>query len=477
VLTRRSFLGGGLALAGARVPRLARPSDEWRVAVIGLNGRGAEHADALRALPGVRIVALCDVDDAVLLRESRRLRERDQRPGLHTDLDEVLERRDVDAVTLATPNHWHALQTIWACQAGKDVYVETPATHSFGEGERVLAAARKHGRIVHAGLQARTSPAIREALAWLRGGNLGATTLVRGLVYKPRPSIGKVKGLQKIPETIDYDRWCGPAPLLPLRRANLHGDWHWSFATGDGELGNQGVHQLDVARWVLGAVDLPPSVTSLGARLGYDDDGETPNAQLVFYAFEPVPILFEVRGLPRNSAAQKGEWVAGMDQFLGVKVGVVVHCEAGTLRINGESGAFACDATGREIHRWEQRGDPLATWVAACQSRKPEDLGVELEAGVRSSALVHLGNASQRLARSLPKQELMAELASSSTLTPACQLLLEHLDANGIDLAKQELALGPCLVLDQGRQCVRDDAAANALLAGSHREPYVLPEV
>ena len=478
MLGRRGFLAGSLtALSSARIPHLARPNDEWRVAVIGLNGRGAEHVDALRALPGVRIAALCDVDDAVLLRESKRLRERDQHPGLHTDFREVLARADVDAVTLATPNHWHALQTIWACQAGKDVFVETPATHSLGEGVRVLAAARKYGRIVQCGLQARASPALRAALEWLHAGNLGAPGLVRGLCYRPRPSIGKAKGYQKIPESVDYDQWCGPAPLLPLQRARLHHDWHWSFATGDGELGNQGVHQLDVARWVLGAEELPQSVLSLGARLGYDDDGETPNAQLLFYTFEPVPLIFEVRGLPRNTAAQQGDWLSGMDQFHGVRVGVVVHCAGGTLRIAGESGAIACDGAGKEIRRWEERGDPFASWIAACQSRRAEDLTADIEVGLRSSALVHLGNASQRTGRALPKKELLSELASSSTLTPACGLLLEHLDANGIDLAKHELALGPCLVLDPARQCVRDHERANALLAGSHREPYVLPEV
>ena len=154
MLTRRSLLGGALSAYGStRISRLARPSDEWRVAVVGLNGRGADHIEALRALPGVRIVALCDVDDAVLLRESKKLRERDQRPGLHTDFRQVLERKDVDAVALATPNHWHALQTIWSCQAGKDVYVEKPVTHTFGEGAGVLAAARKYGRIVQCVMQ------------------------------------------------------------------------------------------------------------------------------------------------------------------------------------------------------------------------------------------------------------------------------------------------------------------------------------
>jgi predicted dehydrogenase len=478
VLSRRSVLRGSLAALGsARLPRLARPSDAWRVAVVGLNGRGAEHVEALRARADVRVVALCDVDDTVLLRESRKLRERDQRPGLHTDFREVLGRRDVDGVVLATPNHWHALQTIWACQAGKDVYVETPVTHAFGEGERVLAAAAKHGRIVQAGFAARASPALGAAIEWLRAGHLGELELVRGLVYEPRPSIGKLGKNQRIPESVDYDQWCGPAPLRPLRRTSLHHDWRWSWATGDGELGNQGVHQLDVARWVLGAEELPASVTSLGARLGYDDDGETPNAQCLFYAFVPVPFLFEVRGLPRNVAAQQGDWLAGMDQFLGVRVGVVVHCTGGTLRLAGDALALACDDAGKEVRRWQERGDPLAGWIAACASRRAEDLRSGLEQGVRSSALAHIGNASQRLARARARRELLAELESSSTLTPACQLLYEHLDANGVDLAKHELALGPCLVLDPARQCVQDDAGANELLAGSHRAPYVLPEI
>jgi predicted dehydrogenase len=481
-LGRRGFLGGSLAaLASTRVPRLARPSDELRVAVVGLNGRGVDHVAALRALPGVRVAALCDVDDQVLARELRKEKDRKLRPDVHADLRHVLERTDIDAITIASPNHWHALQTIWACQAGKDVYVEKPATHVFAEGERVVAAARKHGRIVQCGMQSRTSPAIHAALAWLREGGLGAPELVRGLCYKPRPSIGKLGKNQRIPESVDYDLWCGPAPLLPLRRTRLHYDWHWSFATGDGDLGNQGVHQLDVARWVIGpengGEELPPSVLSLGARLGYDDDGETPNTQLVFYAYEPVPLLFEVRGLPHDTAAQGGDWLAGMDDFLGVKIGVVVHCAGGTLRIPSYSGAVAHDTEGKEIRRWEEGGDAFANWIEAVRSRKVEDLAADIETGVRSSRLVQLGNASQRLAQARTPEKLQAELGSSETLRSAAERVLTHLDANGVDLAKTAPALGPCLVLDRAQGCIRENAAANALLEGSFREPYVLPVV
>jgi predicted dehydrogenase len=472
-------LAGAAAFAGAtRWPRLARPSDELRVAVVGLNGRGAEHVDALRALPGVRIQALCDVDELVLLREAKRIREKGaERVDVHTDFRAVLERDDVDAVTLATPNHWHALQALWACQAEKDVYLEKPATHTFGEGAPLVAAARKYERIVQCGFQSRASPALAAAIEWIRAGHLGALELVRGICYKPRPSIGKTKGNQKLPENVDYDLWCGPAPLTPLRRARLHYDWHWSFATGDGELGNQGAHALDVARWVLGTDELPASVFSLGGRLGYDDDGETPNTQLVFFAYEPVPILFEVRGLPKSGSAQAGDWTAGMDELLGVRTGVVVQCAGGTLRIPSSSGAIACDVEGREVRRWEAAGDPFANWIEAVRSRRRGDLCAELESGVHSSALVHLGNASQRVGRPLDKPTLLAELTSSSTLTHATEQLFEHLDANGVDLAKRPLTLGPCLLLDPASRCFRENARANALLAGKHREPYALPRV
>lgn len=472
---RRGFLGGSLAaVAGAP---LVRPGEAIRLGVVGLNGRGAELLDALRTRAEARIVALCDVDDQVLTREARRLRERNApRPSLHTDYRTLLERADVDAVVLATPNHWHALQAIWACQAGKDVYLEAPATHVFAEAQPLVAAARRYGRRVHCALPARSSPALLEALAWQQAGNLGALELARVLCHEPLPPIGKVSGNQKLPESVDYDLWCGPAPLRPLRRARLHHDWRWTWATGDGALGT-GVHGLDVARWALGLDEWPASVTSLGLRAGEPDDGETPNTQLLFYAWDPAPILVEVRGLPRDRAAQAGDWAAAMDEFLGLRTGVVLHCAGGTLRIDGDARAVACDPEGREIRRWEGAGDPLAAWIEALQGRREEDPAAGIEAAARSSALVQMGNASQRLARATGKDELVEAVKSSSLLSEASARLLVHLEANAIDLAATPVALGPCLVLDRAQGCFQDPPAANELLAGSFREPFVLPQV
>lgn len=489
---RRGFVKGSLAaLACARIPHFLRPSDELRVGVVGLNGRGALHVRALRALSGVRVAALCDVDDQVLLRELRK-HPRGQRPDAHADVRQLLEREDIDAVTLATPNHWHALQTIWACQAGKDVYVEAPATHAWIEGERVLAAARRHDRIVQSGFHWRASPALRAAVEWLRAGNLGAIEEVRAVCFEARPSIGQVKGNQPIPDSLDYDQWCGPAPLLALRRARLHTDWRWMFATGDGELGDRGAHVLDLARWVLGAEGLPASVLSLGGRFGYEDDGQTPNTQLVLYAYEPVPILLEVRGLPRDSQAAAGDWGANednMDDVSGVRAGVVVRCAGGTLRmlgaglhgdgLHGEDvqRAVACDAEGREIQRWEQAGDPFASWVGALVSRRPGDLSAEIEVGLRSSALVHLGNVSQRIGRRLEERLLFEELQDAPAMSACLERMLAHLEANGLGPEERLPTLGPCLVLDPAGGGLVANERANALLAGHFREPYTLPTV
>jgi hypothetical protein len=217
-------------------------------------------------------------------------------------------------------------------------------------------------------------------------------------------------------------------------------------------------------------------VISLGVRAGYADDGETPNTQVVFFAFEPVPLLFEVRGLPRDQRAQVEDWAGSMDEFLGVQSGVVAHCAGGTLRIPSAGLAIACDAQGAEIRRWEgAAGDDLAGWIEACTQRGSE-LAAGIEVGVRSSALLHLGNASHRLGRVLAREQLLAELGSSTQLTQTVERMLAHLDANGIDLQVYEPVLGPCLFVDPGTGRFRENEGANALLAGSHRAPFVLPE-
>src|SRR5438045_4161272 len=298
-----------------------------RCAVVGFHGRGQSHMQDLRGLKGVRLVALCDVDSKVLERGVASCESAGQKVQGYTDVRKLLENKDIDVVTFATPNHWHALGSIWAIQAGKDVYVEKPVSHNVWEGHQVIAAARQHGRIVQAGTQARSSAAIREGIAWLHEGNLGKIIRARGLCYKRRASIGKVSAPQPIPPNIDYDLWCGPAPKEPLMRHRLHYDWHWVWPTGNGDLGNQGIHEMDVARWVLGEPALSSKVLSIGGRLGYVDDGTTPNTLIIYHHYERAPLVYEVRGLPDKSGS------AMMDNYQGASVGIVTDCEGGSMII------------------------------------------------------------------------------------------------------------------------------------------------
>jgi predicted dehydrogenase len=455
--------------------RSRRRTAEVRIAVAGLNGRGAEHVEAFRAIDGVRIVAPVDVDEQVLAQETAKFRSRGEKVAEYSDLRHVLDRPDVDALAIATPNHWHALQAIWACQAGKDVYLEAPVSHVLVEGIRLVEAARRYGRIVQTGLQSRSSAGIAEAIAWVRSGALGPIQLARALCYLPRPTIGSVGRAQRIPDHVDYDLWCGPAPLATLRRARLHHDWRWFFDTGNGEIGQRGVHQLDLCRWATGQNRLPAGVQSLGARLGYDDDGETPNTQLVLYDYDP-PVLFELRGLPRDAEVQ--DWDHGMDRFLDVSAGVILHCEGGRLEITSHEQALARDAEGTEIGRWSGAPDPFASFVAAVRSRRIEELTAEVAEGHLSSALCHLANVSQRLGSAAERDALRSSLGETSSLGEPLERLLAHLDANAIDPAKEPLVLGPRLEVDPAaeRFVADEHERANRLLTREYREPYVLPE-
>ena len=485
MLDRRQFLAGSAAsiaaltapgALGRRAPIRQSPNDEIRVAVIGLRGRGRNHVDGFRRLPGVRVAALCDCDENVLRREAGKFADRGEEVATFVDLRRVLEQAEIDAVSVATPNHWHALASIWACQAGKDVYVEKPVSHNVWEGRQLVRAAREHGRIVQAGVQSRSSPGIAEALAWLHDGGLGRILWAQGLCYKPRKSIGKVEGLQEPPAGLDYGLWTGPAPLRPLTRKNLHYDWHWVYDTGNGDLGNQGIHQVDLCRRALGEQGLAPAVLSVGGRVGYDDDGETPNSQIVLLAYGAAPLVFEVRGLPRDRAAQRDQWDAqGMDRVLGSSIGVLVHCEEGVLRIPNNDSAIALDGKGKEIRRWKGSEDHYANFIAAVRSRRRQDLTADIEEGHVSSALCHLGLISHRLGEAADPDALKERLASSERGRDALERLLAHLERNRVDLKHTPLSLGAALELDPTTERFTNSPEGDRLLRREDRAPFVVP--
>jgi len=481
-LTRRQFVQGSaattfaLGLASYK-PFTGRPNEELRVAVIGLRGRGRAHINGLHGLPDVRVVALCDVDEEVLASAKQPFTARGEEVDTYTDLRRVIEREDIDIIATATPNHWHALITIWACQAGKDVYVEKPVSHNVWEGRQMVRAARKYERIVQTGTQSRSSTGITDAIAWIQAGNLGAIKLARGTCYKPRMSIGKVEGPTPVPKHIDYDLWTGPAPLMPLMRKNLHYDWHWVFDTGCGDLGNQGVHQMDMCRWAIGAQALPKAVISAGGRFGYDDDGNTPNTQMIFFDYAPAPIVFEVRGLPRDEAAREGGWGGGaMDRVKGMSIGVTVECERGYLTIPNYSEAFAYDEQGEQIQAWKGGGDHFANFIAAVRSREIEDLSADIAEGHLSSALCHLGNASYLMGTRKAPEEFRASARSSGPARESYDRMCAHLDANGIDPTKTQPIGGAFLDIDPETERFVDNEAANMLLTRVYRKPFVVPE-
>jgi predicted dehydrogenase len=475
LLATAAFKAWPLVAQPAAQSRIIGANDDIRYAVVGFNGRGKNHIEALSKVKGTRLVALCDVDSAVLGKELQKATEGGAKVEGYTDFRRLLENEDIDAVTFATPHLWHALGAIWAVQAGKDVYVEKPASHNVWEGRQMVEAARKYNRIMQVGTQCRSSVGLQEVIAWLREGHLGKIIRARGLCYKRRESIGKTTGPQPIPESVNYDLWCGPAPLDPPRRNSkkngpIHYEWHWFWEYGNGDLGNQGIHQMDIARWVLGEPEISPRVISIGGRLGYEDDGITPNTQIVFHDYKAAPLIFEVRGLPASSDSSK------MDVYRGASIGVVVDCEGGSIVIPSYTKAIAYDKDGKEIKTYEEGGNHFENFIQAVRSRKSTDLHADILEGHISAALVHTGNISYRLGKPLPPEAIRDATKGDSDLAESLGRMEEHLGANKVDLYQTQLMLGAVLKMNPKTERFTNDRMANQLLTRDYRKPFVVPE-
>ncbi len=405
-LPRRVFLqdsaalAAGMAtisgLAGADAPREDKadtkpvgPNDTLRVAVCGVHGRGMDHVAGWSHQKDVRITAICDVDLNVTGRARKAIAARNgAEPPVVQDIRRLLDDKEIDAISIATPNHWHALGAIWACQAGKDVYVEKPVSHNVSEGRRIVEAARKYDRIVQTGTQCRSHQGIQDAIAYLRSGKLGQIYMAKGLCYKPRGSIGH-KPDGAVPENVDYDLWLGPAPKRAFNPNRFHYNWHWNWDYGNGDLGNQGIHQMDLARWGLGKNELPKAVLSSGGRFGYSDDGQTPNTLHVGFEFDDCELQFEVRGLPTNAESQ-------------VKIGDIFYGTEGILAISSyEEWQVFLGPKMEPGPRGKAGGDHYANFVKAVKARDHKLLNADIEEGHLSSAYCHLGNIAYRLGRKL----------------------------------------------------------------------------
>ena len=474
----------GLQSGAGQAPyaRILGANDDIRLAVVGIGsnvkigGKGKQDIREWRKVPGVRIVALCDVDKDILDAEVEQFRLRNEKVEAYTDIRKLLENKDIDAISITTPNHWHALMAIWACQAGKDVFLQKPASHNIFEGRKMVEAARKYKRVMQCTSTAR-SGGIKEALDFARQGGLGKVKYIHGVNYKPRMSIGKVSEPTPIPKNLDYDLWSGPAPVLPVNREYLHYDWHWDFNYGNGDLGNMGIHFLDGCRMATGQ-GMPPNVISLGGRFGYDDDGETPNSLFTFYDYKPAPVIFEVRGLPKDKSYLSTQWDKNanlsMDSLNGLRTGVIVYCENGYVANNK-----AYDLAGKLVQEFSPEGEGMyANFIKTMRTRKVKELEGDILEGHLSAGLIHMANISYRIGKTATPGEINERMSGHKVSVDTLENFQEHLAVNGIDLNKTRATMGPMLTLnaDTERFTGEFSKEANQLVSRNYRAPFVVPE-
>lgn len=443
---KKSLIGGaGLAIGGMGFSAKSYGSilganDRINVAVIGIRGRGVSHIDAwceLKESHNVRLKTLCDTDEQFFDPRSKTVLDKTGiKPTTEWDMRKVLDDKEIDIVSFATPNHWHALGTIWACQAGKHVYVEKPASHNIWEGRKMIEASRKYNKRIQVGFQNRSIPNVMEAMKFLHGGGIGEVYMARGLCVKPRDSFGIAKDSTP-PASLHYDRWLGPAPYRPYNEKRGHYNWHWFWDTGNGDTGNQGPHQFDIARWGLNKNEHPVSVFSSGGIYGIDRtqcEQETPNTQLTIAKYKDGKILeFETRGRYSNS-----------ESGLGIKIGNIFYGSEGYLEIDGstwrayrnkESEPFAgskvIQANASETLTGSSNTEHFVNFLDAIKSGNNEKLHCDILDGHYSSAVPFLANISYRLGREIK-------------------------------------------FMGNSEKCI-NDPAADAMLTRKYRSPYVVP--
>ncbi len=451
------------------------PNERLSVAVVGVRGRGGSHLSAFVARPDTEVTYVCDADESVgQHRADQVAAKQGRRPKVVRDMRQVFDDPSVDIVTTATPNHWHSLCAIWAMQAGKDVYVEKPVSHNVSEGRRMVETARKYGRICQTGTQCRSMEGTIRAIEYVHAGKIGQVRLARGLCYKRRKSIGP-KGIYEVPKEVDYNLWTGPAPLVPLTRPQFHYDWHWQRLYGNGDLGNQGPHQMDIARWGLQLDRLCNAVVTYGGRLGYEDAGDTANTEVAIYDFGDKTLVFEVRGLQTDALAPH-------PKALGAKIGVIFYGTEGYVVLNSYTHGAAFDLEGNLVEEFSGGGDHFDNFMKAVYSRKVEDLNADILEGHLSCALSHLGNVSYYLGQPTPLAEIKSFLQTlkiHDDPIATLQRTVDHLQASPapelVDLNKTPMALGPLLTFDPATETFPGNDEANALLTREYRKPFVVP--
>jgi predicted dehydrogenase len=495
---KQTVLGGAAVAAGAvhaqftiagtkSSGRVLGANDTVRVGVAGIHGRGGDHIGEYLKVKGAQVTYLIDPDSTLFAGRSERIKDKGHNtPTCVQDVRKALEDENLDALSIAAPNHWHSLLTIWGCQAGKDVYVEKPCSHTLFEGRQCVEAAAKYGRIVQHGTQQRCSRGRIAEMAALHAGKWGKLLVSKGYICKPRPSIG-FKPTQEPPKGLDFDLWLGPSALQPFHKNLVHYNWHWFWDFGNGEIGNQGVHQADVARWGIAGSTLPTKVWSLGGRLGYKDQGQTPNMQMAVFEFGDVLLVLEVRGLVGDLKLGKKSEKAPRDlAFAGFpsKVSNEFYTTEGLVRDGKffpKPGGAAHPLAAKPLRPAagefddDTSGGAFGSFIACVRSRKAEAVTAPILAGHYSAALCHLANISYRLGRQASfSQE--PEGMSNAQVAESFETIKRNLKAAGVDLDKTTYQMGRTLKIDPQTEKFVGDEEADKLLTREYRAPYVVPE-
>jgi predicted dehydrogenase len=472
-ITRRDFVTGSVAAGfAAALPfsRVRGANETIRVGVVGLGGRGTSaHIPSFEKQKNVTVAAVSDADTARMAKTARSIQSKYGHGVVQCqDMRRIFERKDIDVISDPTQNYWHGLSTIWACQAGKQVYVEKPLSHYIWEGRQMVNAARKYDRIVQCGTQHRSEKRIAQAIAWIREGHLGKIKYITAFANKPRASCGKRDTPLPIPQTIDYDLWCGPAKKLPIYRDRLQYDCSFDWNTGDGESCNQGIHEVDVARWCLGETMLPRRVMSIGGRFVFNDACDVPNTQIIYYDFPTAPLLYEVHNLTKAKGSRE------VPTFRGERVGVIVDCEGGSVSLYR---GIAWDTEGKQVKTFSGGGDHFVNFIEAVRSGRREHLNAEVLVGQRSTAVCHVGNVSYRLGEKAGTKAMHARVQDVPLFAAMFERFLKHLAAHQIDPDAGTVTLGPWLEIDRPNERFKDNERANRLVRGFYRQPYVVPDL
>ena len=464
-VTRRNFVAG-LSMAAMALPgsKVLGANSRVNLGFVGVGGRGSGHVKHFNGLKDVGTLGICDADIGKAEANAKRI----DGSTATTEMREIFANPDIDAVVVSTCNHWHVLASIWAIEAGKDVYVEKPVSHNIWEGRQLVQAARKHDRIVQGGTQQRSDPMQTEAKAFIDA-NLGKLKSVRCNRYGVRGSIGKRDTPLTPPKEVDYNMWLGPAQDVPIFREKFHYDWHWDFNCGNGELGNWGPHILDDLRNVIfrDQAAYPDKVMSGGGRLAWHDAGTSPNTHFTYMEVGGVPVVMDVHNLPRIAG------IKGSDVYRKHKSRAFLIAEYENGRYEGSrGGANAYDNDGKKIKTFagDAGKNHAKNFIDCVRSRKRDDLNAEIEEIHYSSAWCHLGNVSYQLGKKYNEGEAKAALKDNDEWSNVLDDFHYHMKNNKIDMASEDIRLGPLLNIDSANESFVGDTATQEALKLLTRE-------